>query len=142
MTARFVLVCLIALASGAATARAETLVFHTDLSGAAEMPPSNVAGTGHLKASYDTLTKDFEWTVDYRGLTGPAVAAQFQAQVPLGSSAELTIPVTGSLEPPIQGKTTLTDAQGSALTSGRMWFDIRTEAHKQGEIRGQLEKGT
>ena len=125
----------------APAARAETVNYRADLNATSEVPPSGTDGTGHLAATFDTMTKALSWTVDYQGLSGPATAAHFHAPAPKGQNAGVAVPVTGSLASPIKGQTTLTDAQVKALTDGDMYFNIHTAAHKPGEIRGWLEKG-
>lgn len=142
MTARILGAAIVAgMTLMSAGAWAATVNYTATLDGKSEVPPNDTNGTGHLSATYDTLTKAFDWKVDYQGLTGPATAAHFHAPAPKGKNADVAIPVTGSLASPMQGKTTLTDAQAKALDSGEMYFNIHTAAHKPGEIRGWLEKG-
>ncbi len=121
-------------------ARAETIKFKADLTGPAETPPTDSKGTGTLTATYDTATKALAWTIDYSGLTGPAVAAHFHGPAPAGKAAPIEAPLQPPLESPIKGSATLTDAQAKDLMDGMMYFNIHTAAHKPGEIRGQLEK--
>jgi CHRD domain len=126
---------------GAGPARADMLNYHADLTAVDEVPPTGTSGMGHLTASFDTLTKDFSYKVEYQGLTGPANAAHFHAPAPKGQNAAVAIPISGSLASPIAGSTKLTEAQSNALADGKMYFNVHTVAHKSGEIRGQLEKG-
>ena len=71
---------------------------------------------------------------------GPRIAAHFHGPAAPGRAAPIEVPLTGSLDSPIKGSATLTDAQAKDLTSGMMYFNIHTAAHKPGEIRGQMEK--
>ena len=121
-------------------ALAETLHFKASLSGPAETPPTDSKGTGTVDATYDDATKTLGWTINYSGLTGPALAAHFHGPAAAGTAAPIEVPLTGSLDSPIKGSATLTDAQAKDLTSGMMYFNIHTAAHKPGEIRGQMEK--
>ena len=121
-------------------ALAETLHFKATLSGPAETPPTDSKGTGTVDATYDDATKTLAWTINYSGLTGPALAAHFHGPAAAGTAAPVEVPLTGSLDSPIKGSATLTDAQAKDLTSGMMYFNIHTAAHKPGEIRGQMEK--
>ena len=121
-------------------ALAETLHFKASLSGPAETPPTDSKGTGAVDATYDDATKTLGWTINYSGLTGPALAAHFHGPAAAGTAAPIEVPLTGSLDSPIKGSATLTDAQAKDLTSGMMYFNIHTAAHKPGEIRGQMEK--
>ncbi len=123
-----------------APALAETLHFKASLTGPAETPPTDSKGVGTVEATYDDATKTLGWTINYSGLTGPAIAAHFHGPAAAGTAAPIEVPLTGSLDSPIKGSATLTDAQAKDLTSGMMYFNIHTAAHKPGEIRGQMEK--
>ena len=121
-------------------ALAEVLHYKVALTSAAETPPHDSKGTGTLNATYDTDTKALEWTIDYSGLTGPAIAAHFHGPAPAGKAAPIEVGLTGDLSSPIKGSATLTDAQAKDLMDGMMYFNIHTAANKGGEIRGQMEK--
>jgi hypothetical protein len=121
-------------------ALAGTTHYKASLTGPAETPPTDSKGTGTVDATYDDTTKTLAWTIDYSGLTGPAVAAHFHGPAAAGTAAPIEVPLTGSLDSPIKGSATLTDAQAKDLTTGMMYFNIHTAAHKPGEIRGQMEK--
>jgi len=110
------------------------------LAAADETPPSDSKGAGSVEATYDQATNKLEWTIEYSGLTGPAIAAHFHGPAPARKAAPIEVPIVGSLASPIKGSATLTDAQAKDLTDGMMYFNIHTEAHKPGEIRGQMEK--
>jgi hypothetical protein len=130
---------LFALLMGAA-AHAEMMKFKADLAASSETPPTASKGAGTLTATFDAATKALTWKVDYTGLTGPATMAHFHGPAPVGKPAPVEVPLTGSLESPISGTATLTDAQAKDLMDGMMYFNIHTAANKPGEIRGQMEK--
>jgi hypothetical protein len=48
------------------------------------------------------------------------------------------VPLTGSVASPAVGSATLTDAQIGQLEAGMWYVNVHTEAHKGGEIRGQV----
>ena len=123
-----------------APAGAEEIKYKASLTGAAETPPTDSKGTGTLSATYDTATKTLTWTVDYSGLTGPAIAAHFHGPAPVGKPAPIEVALTAPLESPLKGSATLTDAQAKELQDGLIYFNVHTAEHKPGEIRGQLEK--
>lgn len=138
-----VFLCLALLAPfGSAPAQAETVTYTAVLNAASEVPPTGTNGSGHVTATFDTATKALTYKADYAGLTGPATMAHFHAPAPVGKNAGVAVPITGSLASPIEGKATLTDEQAKALMDGQMYFNVHTEAHKGGEIRGQLAKGS
>jgi hypothetical protein len=130
---------LFALLMGAA-AHAEMMKFKADLAASSETPPTASKGAGTLTATFDAATKALTWKVDYTGLTGPATMAHFHGPAPVGKPAPVEVPLTGSLESPISGTATLTDAQAKDLMDGMMYFNIHTAANKPGEIRCQMEK--
>ncbi len=128
------------MALSVVAAHAEEIKFKADLTGPAETPPTDSKGTGTLTATYDTASKTLAWTVDYSGLTGPAIAAHFHGPAPVGKPAPIEVPQKAPLDSPMKGSATLTDAQAKELMDGMMYFNIHTAANKPGEIRGQMEK--
>jgi hypothetical protein len=127
--------------TGFTAAYADQIKYTAKLDGASETPPTDSKGTGSVDASFDTATKTLTWTINYSGLTGPAIAAHFHGPAPVGKPAPIMVPITGPLDSPIKGSAKLTDAQAKALAGGMMYFNIHTAAHKPGEIRGQLMMG-
>jgi hypothetical protein len=126
--------------TAAAGARAETVALKASLNASEEVPPNASTGTGTLQATYDTVTKQLTYTVDYSGLTGNATMAHFHGPADRGKNAGVVVPVQGSVASPIKGTATLTDEQAAALLDGKWYFNIHTEANKGGEIRGQVTK--
>jgi len=127
--------------AGLGAALADEVVYTAKLSGAAETPPNDSKGTGAVDAHFDTATKVLMWTVTYSGLTGPATMAHFHGPAPEGKAAGVMVPIKDALASPIKGSSSLTDEQAKALTDGMMYFNIHTDAHKPGELRGQLKAG-
>jgi CHRD domain len=123
-----------------APAFADPIRVGATLSGAQETPPNDSKGTGTLTATYDTTTKKLTWSVSYSGLTGPAIAAHFHGPAPEGKPAGIEVPAPHAEQNPIQGSAVLTDRQAHDLMSGLIYFNIHTNAHKAGEIRGQVKE--
>jgi hypothetical protein len=48
-----------------------------DLKPSSEVPPQDTAGAGTLTGTLDTDTNAFKYHLEFRGLTGPVVAALF-----------------------------------------------------------------
>lgn len=128
-------------ASGTAPSIAETLDIKADLNGASETPPNDAKGTGTLTGTYNSDDKKLTWSVTYSGLTGPVTAAHFHGPAPVGKAAPPEVPVAGPFENPMKGSATLTETQAKDLTSGNMYFNLHTAAHKPGEVRGQVSTG-
>jgi hypothetical protein len=120
--------------------RAEMIQYKATLTGAAETPPTDSKGTGTLVATFDPATRKLTWTVDYSGLTGPAIAAHFHGPAPVGKPAPIEVPLKAPLTSPMKGSAILTASEAKDLTDGNMYFNIHTAQHKPGEIRGQMEK--
>ncbi|NPU63625.1 CHRD domain-containing protein [Bradyrhizobium sp. 83012] len=127
-------------AADSKTTNATMTSYAATLDGASEVPPNNSKGTGSVKAKFDPSSKQLTWTIAYSGLTGPATAAHFHGPADAGMNAPPVVPIKSDLASPIEGSTTLTDAQVAELQNGRMYFNIHTAANKDGELRGQLTK--
>ena len=132
--------CLATALSTVPTAFAETITFKATLKAADEVPPNSSSATGTLTATYDTTTKQLDYTATYSGLTGPATMAHFHGPAEPGKNAPVVVPVVGSVASPIKSSATLTDAQAADLMAGKWYFNVHTAANKGGEIRGQVTK--
>jgi CHRD domain-containing protein len=129
-----------AMVATAPVALAETVTLKANLKASEAAPPNDSKGTGTLQATYDTTSKQLSYTVNYSGLSGSATAAHFHGPADLGKNAGVVVPVQGSVASPIKGTAALTDAQAADLMAGKWYFNVHTEAHKPGEIRGQVTK--
>jgi hypothetical protein len=132
----------LALAASLAAASpvlAETVTMKASLASAAEVPPNDSAATGTVTATFDTATKKLTWQGSYSGLSGAATAGHFHGPADPGKNAGVAVPITASSSP-FQGSADLTDAQAADLMAGKWYVNIHTEAHKGGEIRGQVTK--
>jgi hypothetical protein len=123
----------------AAPAFAEVQNYKADLKATSEVPPNQSAGTGSLTATYDTGSKKLSWKGTYSGLSGAATAAHFHGPADPGKNAGVAVPITPNTSP-LEGSTTLTDAQAADLQAGRWYVNVHTAANPGGEIRGQLTK--
>ena len=96
------------------------------------------AGTGDVFAMLEGKT--FSYTVNYNGLSGPAVAAHFHdASAPGGNGPPIVMTKDAGTSP-IKGTAELTDAQIADLNAGKVYFNIHPAANPGGEIRGTLAK--
>jgi CHRD domain len=130
------------LATGSA-AFATTISFKAELNGAGEVPPVNSRGTATLMATLDTETKTLTWTASHSGLSGAPIGAHFHGPVSyVGLTSEQNAPIQvgtpGSLASGFKGSTTITDTQAKDLRDGRWYFNIHTQAHPDGEVRGPI----
>jgi hypothetical protein len=134
------LACAAALAF-AAPSRAEILHFKVSADSAQEVPPVDGKGTATVKVTYDTDTKLFTWDGTYSNLSGPPYAAHFHLGTPKDNGA-IVIPLFGAKDnqSPFKGSVQLTVDQLKHLTAGKLYLQIHTDAHRGGEVRGQLTK--
>lgn len=123
----------------AAPSRAEVVKLRADLKGSNEVPPNNSSGSGKAEAAFDTETKVLTYTIAYADLTGPAMGAHFHGPGEAGKNAGIALPFK-TVQSPIQGSATLTDAQAADLLAGKWYANIHTAANPGGELRGQMMK--
>jgi hypothetical protein len=121
-------------------AHAEMRHFTAHLTGASETPPNDSKGQGMVDATFDPASRTLAWTIDFSDLSGPATAAHFHGPAPAGKAAGPVVPIKGDIVSPLKGTAQLTDAQAKELIDGLVYFNVHTAAHKDGELRGQLEK--
>jgi hypothetical protein len=118
---------------------AETVTYKANLAAAAEVPPNDSPATGTVTVTFDTATKKLTWQGSYTGLSGPATAGHFHGPADPGKNAGVAVPIAPNTSP-LQGSADLTDAQAADLMAGKWYVNIHTDAHKGGEIRGQVVK--
>src|SRR5438270_13912824 len=131
---------LAACLAAASPALAETLTYKINLVSSAEVPPNDSTGTGTVTITYDTASKKLSWDGAYSGLSGPATAGHFHGPAEPGKNAGVVIPITDAKASPFKGTADLTDAQAADLMAGKWYVNIHTDAHKGGELRGQVVK--
>ena len=119
--------------------RAETITLKSELKGTNEVPPNNSPASGQATATLDTGTKTLTWTITFKDLTGPAVAAHFHGPGEPGKNAGIVLPFK-SAQSPIEGTAVLSDAQVADLVAGKWYANIHTAANPGGELRGQMVK--
>lgn len=104
-----------------------------------EVPAVTTNGTGTVSGTYDANTNILQYSVTWSNLSGPATAAHFHGPALPGQNATVVVPFTiGSNGTSASGSTTLTEDQESDLLAGKWYFNVHTDAHKGGEIRGQV----
>lgn len=91
-----------------------------------------------LDASFNKQTNVLTWTVTYSGLTDSVTGAHFHGPAMAGNNAGVVLGFSGNLFSPIKESATLTAAQAADLMAGKWYVNLHTEAHPQGEIRGQI----
>lgn len=120
-------------------ATAEAIKLGAELKGSNEVPPNASAGSGKAEAVFNTDTRVLTYTVTYADLSGPALGAHFHGPSEPGKNAGIVLPFK-SVQSPIRGTATLTEAQAADLLSGKWYANIHTAANPGGELRGQMAK--
>jgi CHRD domain len=127
--------------AAATMAQAAPMSLTVPLTGAQQVPPLQISGSGTANLTYDPSTRVLTWSITYSGLSGPATMAHIHGPAPEGKNAgvEIWLSKRGSeATSPITGKATLTAAQAQQLMAGDMYINVHTQAHPAGEIRGQI----
>ncbi|HYZ20647.1 MAG TPA: CHRD domain-containing protein [Rhodopila sp.] len=123
----------------AGPALAATTHYTARLSGQREVPKTDSKGTGTFDATFDTKTKQLNYTLTFDGLSGPATAAHLHGPAARTETAGVVAPL-GDKNPtsPVTGTLTLTDEQAKMLRGGKLYANVHTQANPAGEIRGQV----
>ncbi len=115
----------------------DMVTFGGALSGAKEVPSNSTGGSGNAEAWLNKSNNQLKWKVVYSGLTGKAAAGHIHGPALAGANAGVLIPFVDATSP-IEGQVTLTQAQVADLMAGKMYVNIHTAAHPNGEVRAQL----
>jgi hypothetical protein len=129
----------IAAVMTAGAARAEIIHFSAALTGADEVPANTSAGHGELSAELETNERTLAYRASYTGLSGKAVAAHFHGPAAAGANAPPVVPIQDAGSP-IGGSVRLTPDQAADLLAGKWYFNVHTQAHPGGEIRGAVKR--
>ena len=107
------------------------------LSGDQEIPPvtTSASGSGTITVGED---KSVSGKVTISGMT-PLVAHIHEAAA--GTNGPVIIPLTKTSDTVwvVPAGAKLTDAQYASYKAGNLYYNFHTEAHKSGEIRGQIK---
>ena len=101
-------------------------------------PPGASAGRGELVAVLNRNTGLLQWKLSFSGLSGPVRAAHFHSPGMAGEVADPVLTLGRTVISPLEGRAMLTARQRADLLSGQWYVNLRTAAHPEGEIRGQL----
>jgi CHRD domain len=130
-----------AWAESTVAASAAPTSIEVPLSGAQQVPPLQIPGSGTGKLTYDPSTRVVTWSIAYSGLSSPVTMAHFHGPAPEGKNAPVVIWLTkrNALGPnPITGQATLTPAQAEQFMNSLWYINLHTQDNPAGEIRGQV----
>ncbi len=124
------------------------LQFVADLDGVQETPQNNELGTGTGVFAVSPDLSEIEYSIAYRGLTGPLTAGGHIHVGAVGKSGGIVKGIAVSGDPAsgiVSGKwrssdgtQPFTSALVDSLIAGKLYANFHTAAHPGGEIRGQL----
>ncbi|WP_323990308.1 MULTISPECIES: CHRD domain-containing protein [Nguyenibacter] len=97
------------------------------------------AVTGRFTGTLDEKRNLVTYTIKYSGLSGPVMAAHFHGPADPGQDAGVMVPIKGPYASPLHGAVVMTPEQVTALRAGRVYVNLHTEAHPNGEARAQLQ---
>ena len=130
------LVVVMVTATGAVAASAADI--KAKLSGAQEVPPvqTTASGTAHFVVSDDM---SISGSVKTEGIK--AIAAHIHEGA-AGTNGGVAVPLNqkGDNEWTVPKDAKLTPTQMEALKAGNLYVNVHSDAHKGGEIRGQLKE--
>lgn len=110
-------------------------------SGAQEVPAVTTTATGNLTGSYDTVSKQLIYSINWTGLSGDVTVAHFHGPALAGESAsplqDLTIVTNGMAGVATDTITASADLH-TALLAGKVYYNVHTLTNPDGEIRGQV----
>jgi MYXO-CTERM domain-containing protein len=121
------------LVSGVSSAAVTT--YKSTLNGAQETPPVVTAATGSATLTYNDANKKLTGTVTYTGVTATAQHIHQEACGVAGGVVQALNAGAGGV---IAVNVTLSGAEETALVAGKLYVNIHSAAHGNGEIRGQL----
>src|SRR5687767_3191967 len=103
--------------------------------GAQEVPAVTTTGTGSLTGSYDTVSKQLIYAINWTGLTGDVNAAHFHGPALAGESAgplqDIGIVTNGAAGSTADTITASADLH-TALLAGKVYYNLHTAAYPDG----------
>ena len=109
--------------------------------GGQETPSVATNATGSLTGTYNKSTNAMSYTVTWSDLSGSPTDMHFHGPADPGTPANVAVPITGfgtDISGSYDGSATLTDAQEAELLAGKWYYNVHTDAHPAGEVRGQI----
>lgn len=114
---------------------AEQTMLSAEMSGGAQVPPVDTEATGTAEVTLDSEAMTVSWTVSAENLTGDPVAAHFHGPAGPEESAPPVIDISENWQ---EGSAEITAEQMDMIQTEMTYINLHTEAHPDGEIRGQV----
>jgi hypothetical protein len=107
------------------------------LSGTQEIPPvaTSASGTGTITVNADRSV------IGNVTITGMSVTVAHIHEAAAGTNGPIIVPLVRTADNvwSVPSGARLTDAQYESYKAGNLYFNIHSEAHRSGEIRGQIK---
>jgi hypothetical protein len=120
-----------------ATSSATVHPYRAVLNGDQLVPPAGVVATGEAALQFDDEKRTLTGTITYRGLSSTPLAADVHKGA-CGANGASTISLGGAGPTETVVDAIMSEEQSNDLGAGNLYIIIRTAAHVEGEIRGQL----
>ena len=120
-----------------ATATTAVNPYRAVLNGEQLVPPVGNVATGDAALQFDDEKRTLTGTITYRGLSGAPTAADIhEGRCGVNGGVVISLSAVGPTETVVDA--ILSEEQGNHLGAGNLYITIRTAAHADGELRGQL----
>lgn len=122
----------------AATPVAKVYVFRADLDGAIALPSNSEPASGDVAGTYDPETHVLRFNARFLNLSGPATNAKFFSAAAIDRVGWATVAAARPDARLVTGTAWLDQEEEQELLAGRWYFNVTTEKHPEGEIRGAV----
>jgi len=113
-------------------------IIRADLDSAAALPSNSEPATGDVTGTYDRTTHILRFNARFLSLSGPALNAKFHGPAAFDRLAGAIVAAPRPEARLVSGTAWLDDEQEQDLLEGRWYFNVTTQKHPQGEIRGMV----
>ena len=96
--------------------------------------------SGMVDATLDARTHELTYSIEWSGLSGAVNASHFHGPAAPDQDAGVVAPIDGPYTSPLKGKIKLDSKQVKELEAGKVYVNLHTAAHPNGEARAQLIK--
>jgi hypothetical protein len=117
---------------------AKVYAFKVDLDGAAALPGNSEPASGDVVGTYDPETHVLRFNARFLNLSGPATNAKFFSAAAIDRIGWATVAAARPDARLVTGTAWLDREEEQELLAGRWYFNVTTEKHPQGEIRGAV----
>lgn len=116
-------------------AQGEEISLVAHLLGSTQVPASQSDAFAEAQFSFDSGAHTLQYYVNYDGIAPAQIDIHGPASEGANAPSLVNIPVS---ESPVSGSATLTPDESGQLLAGKLYIDIHSRTHPDGEIRGQI----